>query len=283
LKDEAFQFSTTIREMKKTKSTPNILKRASRITRRPLPVSSKDESKVKKTQSPHNVTKAPERSKWGTILEDLDNFSNDIASYASTNTTTMTESVVTETSIYTSTSASSTTAAATAPAPLHSDAVERPPLPPPSQTEKYPQLPNADTGSEKNHNEEFRVAETPKKYQAEKENLECYEQQGDDGEAEDCYLSDEEDIGDYVYESLLDETEFDQGICGYVEGFEPPIIHDVSAAHSARRKFSDEQIPTSIIEYDNNMSSSKYNEADDLICANCGGRADGCGGGQFCC
>jgi hypothetical protein len=282
LKDEALQFSTTITEMKKTKPTPtpSILKRASRITRRPLQVPSKDESKVKKTQSPHQVTKVSERSKWGTILEDLDSFSNDIASYASTTTTT-TESVATETSIYTSTSASSTTAAAATVAPLHSDAVERPPLLPPSHTLKYPQLPNADT-SEKNHIEEFRVVETPKKYQVEEK--ECNNERGNDGdEAEDCYLSDEEDIGDYVYESLLDETEFDQGICGYVEGFEPPIIHDVSAAHSARRKFSDEQIPASIIEYENNMSSSKYNEADDLICANCGGRADGCGGGQFCC
>jgi hypothetical protein len=258
--------------MKKTKPTPSILERASRMARRPLPVSSKDELKMQKTQS-----KVSERSKWGTILEDLDSFSNDIASYTST---TMTESVVTETSIYTSTSASSATAAAAAAAPLHSDAVERPPLPPSSHTENYAQLPNADTSSEKIHMEEFQVAEAPKDYWMEEK--ECNER-GDDGETEDCYLSDEEDYADYMYESLLDETEFAQGLCGYMEGFEPPIIHDISAAHSARRKFSDEQIPTPIIEYENNMSSSKYNKSDDLICANCGGRADGCGGGQFCC
>jgi hypothetical protein len=140
--------------MKKTKPTPSILERASRMARRPLPVSSKDELKMQKTQS-----KVSERSKWGTILEDLDSFSNDIASYTST---TMTESVVTETSIYTSTSASSATAAAAAAAPLHSDAVERPPLPPSSHTENYAQLPNADTSSEKIHMEEFQVAEAPK-------------------------------------------------------------------------------------------------------------------------
>jgi hypothetical protein len=245
--------------MKKTKPTPSILERASRMARRPLPVSSKDELKMQKTQS-----KVSERSKWGTILEDLDSFSNDIASYTST---TMTESVVTETSIYTS-----------AAAPLHSDAVERPPLPPSSHTENYAQLPNADTSSEKIHMEEFQVAEAPKDYWMEEK--ECNER-GDDGETEDCYFSDEESYADYVYESLLDETEFSRGICGYMEGFEPPIIHDISAAHSARRKFSDEQILSSIIEYESNMSS--YNNADDLICANCGGRADGCGGGQFCC
>jgi hypothetical protein len=239
--------------MKKTKATPSILERASRMARRPLPVSSKDELK-QKTQNPQHVTKAFERSKK--LLEDLDSFSNDIASYSST---AMTDSVVTDTSFYTSTSASAATA------PLHSDAVEIQPTPA-SNSENYPQLPNADTGSEKIHMDELRVSESPKEYQVEER------ERGDDGETEDCYFSDEEDYGDYVYESLLDETEFAQGICGYIEGFEPPVIHDISAAHSARRKFSDEQIPSSIIENDDN-----------LICANCGGCANGCGGGQFCC
>jgi hypothetical protein len=264
--------------MKKTKPTPSILERASRMARRPLPVPSKDELKMqKKTQNPRHVTKVSERSKK--ILEDLDSFSNDIASYAST---AMTESVVTETSIYTSTSASATitaAVAAAAAAPLHSDAVERQATPP-RNMENYSQLPNADPGSEKIYFEEFRVAETPNEYQVEER--QCNER-GDDEETEDCCSSDEEDYADYVYESLLDETEFSRGMCGYMEGFEPPIIHDVSAAHSARRKFSDEQIPSSIIEFENNTSSSKYNNTDDLICANCGGRADGCGGGQFCC
>jgi hypothetical protein len=239
------------------------------MARRPLPVSGKDVLKMQQTQNP---TKASERSKK-TILEDLDSFSNDISSYAST---AMTESVVTETSIYTSTSASATATAVAAAAPSHSDAAERQATPP--NTENYPQLPNADTGSEKIYTEEFRGAEASKEYQVEER--QCNER-GDDGETEDCDFSDEEGYADYVYESLLDETEFSRGICGYMEGFEPPIIHDISAAHSARRKFSDEQILSSIIEYESNMSS--YNNADDLICANCGGRADGCGGGQFCC
>jgi hypothetical protein len=241
------------------------------MARRPLPVSSKDELKTQKTQS-HQVTKASERSKWGTIQEDLDSFSNEIASYASTS---MTESTVTETSVYTSASSS---AAAEAAPPLHSDSVSVERRPPPASTENnYPQLPNADTGSEKIHMEDFCVAETPTEYQVEER--ECNERGDDDGETED-YFSDEED---YVYESLLDETEFSQGISGYMDGFEPPIIHDISLAYSARRKFSDEQIPSSIIEDENNTSSSKNSNADNLICANCGGRADGCGGGQFCC
>lgn len=250
------------------------------MARRPLPVSSKDELKMQKAQSQHHVTKASERSKWGITLEDLDSFSNDIASYAST---AMTESVDTETSIYTSTSAFAVSAAAEAAAPpLHPDAVVERPLPSPTRKrEHYAQLPNADTGSEKICNQEFRVAETPKEYQV--EDRECNDERGNDvyydGETED-YFSDEED---YVYESLLDETEFEQGLCGYVEGFEPPIIHDISPAYSARRKFSDEQIPSSIMEDENNMSSSKHSNMDNLICANCGGRADGCGGGQFCC
>jgi hypothetical protein len=232
--------------------------------RRPLPRPSKVELKPQS----HQVTKAPERSKkWGTILEDLDRFSNDITSYASTS---MTES---EASVYTS---SSSSAAATAAASLHSDAgpVERPP-PLPSSKENSRQLPNADTGSEKNQREEFRVEERLKECERERN-------ERDNARETEDYFSDEEEYQDYVYESLLDETEFSQGISGYIEGFEPPIIHDISPAYSARRKFSDEQIPSSIKEDENNSSSNKYNSAANLICANCGGRSDGCGGGQFC-
>jgi hypothetical protein len=193
----------------------------------------------------------------------------------------MTESVVTEGSIYTTSSSS-----AAAKAPLHSDAgpVERPP-PPRSSKENSRQLPNADTGSENNNTEEFRVEKRLKECEerlkeCQVQDTECNER-GNDGETED-YFSDDEEYQDYVYESLLDETEFSQGISGYMEGFEPPIIHDISPAYSARRKFSDEQIPSSIKEDENNSSSNKYNSAANLICANCGGRSDGCGGGQFC-
>jgi hypothetical protein len=256
--------------MKKTNPTPSILERASRMARRPLPVSSKDETKMQKTQS-HHVIKASERSKWGTMLEDLDRISNDIASYASTS---MTESVVTETSIYTSASVSAPTAAAAA--PLHSDSVpvERRSHPPSSSTENYRQLPNADTGSEKIYTEKFRVVVAERQEECQVQERE-WNERGNDGETEDYdYFSDEEDY--CVYESLLDETEFSQGISGYMEGFEPPIIHDISPAYSARRKFSDEQIPSAIKEDENNIS------ADNVVCANCGGRTDGCGGGQFC-
>jgi hypothetical protein len=238
--------------------------------RRPLPVSSKQhELKMQKGQNPHGA-KASEGSKWGTIREDLDKFSNDIASYASTS---MTESVVTEASVYTAASSSA--------APLDSD-----PVPDEERqatcTEKYHrhQLPNADTrSSEKFDSEVSRVQEREKELRVQER--EC-DDLGNDGEIED-YFPDEEDYGyeeDYVYESLLDESEFSQGLTGYMEGFEPPVIHDISPAYSARRKFSDEQILSAIKEDENNISSR--NDANNLTCANCGGQSDGCGGGKYC-
>jgi hypothetical protein len=92
------------------------------------------------------------------------------------------------------------------------------------------------------------------------------------------YDGDDEDDFEYddgrVYETWLDETEFDQGLNGYMEGFAPPRIHDVSSAFSARRKFSDELIPAPVKE--------ELTEELDRVCVNCGGQADGCAGGKFC-
>jgi hypothetical protein len=96
------------------------------------------------------------------------------------------------------------------------------------------------------------------------------------------YPDEDKNEDDYGYETLTDETAFWRGLSGYQHGCTPPVIHDVSPSYTARRKFSDEQIPDAINEYDFTIANNSSAEDPSAICANCGGRKGGCGDEEFC-
>lgn len=346
--------------MRKSKGSPSILERAARVGRRPLPASNK--RGVKKSASGLKP-RVLELSQRGSLLEDLDKFSTDLASYASTEVTEQTD----ETSVYTSTwsvAAESIRTTNLGQSPRHhaseNDRGRNEKTSNDSEAENIPSRVRFDSEEDEDEDVQSQKNEVFTVNEARGERVRAIWAQGtmlavaENNEAripyepdifreDSSYESDDEDLQSnvngprgpvheasteevraflaratgvvmaekdeerirYLPDTVIEEgSSYDSieelnveclsfleeddsswaGLCGYMEGFTPPVINDVSPSFATRRKFSEEMIPRAINEDGSRSQRSKSTATESgAICVNCGGQSSGCGDGMFCC